>query len=367
MRKENKPEYTTVIYLVLLIFGLILLGCESKNKEKPSENKESEYVTELKEVPIPTDFKIQKLSERSYLIREADTLWISDPVVKVYEGMYEGEKAQLILVCRMGVEDNNYRYHTSFYQLGREAISSAPDGMEIRSDRITLGGDVFYQTESRFDAYDKYSYQLKFCFEFNELKYNYGYEFSFTPKETFGLYSKVFASEQFRKLTLGENYTETLNFKHSIDEKVLYGSEDDCYNCGYTSLVEPVFMDSTVFIVRQLEDTYMGGAHGMYYNTDYYNFSVGTGELIPLDDIVNMKSDDFNDFFYKKVKAQVWEEREYELDSKDFDEPHTFYTLPTDLVFVFPMYALGGGAWEKEVFISYTDLGPYLKMHLYNN
>ncbi|SHG26824.1 hypothetical protein [Dysgonomonas macrotermitis] len=366
MRKENKPKYTIVIYLILFISGLVLPGCGSKNKEKPSENKESEYVTELKEVPIPTNFEKQILRGKPYPIGDKDTVWISDPFIKVYEGIYEEQKAQLILVCRMGVEDNNYRYHTSFYQLGREAISSAPDGMEIRSDRITLGGDVLYRTEIGFRAYDKYSYRLKFCSAFKEMKYNYGYEFSFTPKTASGLYSKVFASEQFRKLTLGENYTETLNFKHSIDEKVLYGSEDDCYNCGYTSLVEPVFMDSTVFIVRQLEDTYMGGAHGMY-NTDYYNFSVETGKLIPLDDIVNMKSDDFNDFFYKKVKAQVWEEREYELDSKDFDEPHTFYTLPTGLVFVFPMYALGGGAWEKEVFISYTDLRPYLKMHLYNN
>lgn len=361
---------------ILLLLLLSVCSCnDHTNKPTGSGNlsrTDSVSVSTLDSVCLDVDFRVKKLSDTAYVLYY-DTLFIKEPFVKIYQASFHDKEALAILSRKMPMEDSGgYSEDLLFYLINKNGtvVYNQFDGYTVSENTLIVDNYELKESPLKFKAYDRFYYQLKFCAENNMLRYNYGYDFRITSSGSNSIYEKVFKSDLFRKITLGTDYKETLTFKHSIREDVLNGlSEDEaCYNYGNSSYIEPIFMDSVIFVVQELSNSYMGGAHGTYA-TDYYNFEVKTGEIISLEDLIDTDDDRVSNFLISKIEDYLYNEYgdiSYSVDKDSLAYLNSFYMRADGIVLVFAMYALGGGAWEKHVFISFEDLKPYLKMNPYS-
>lgn len=182
---------------------------------------------------------------------------------------------------------------------------------------------------------------------------------SFIPKAKTDLYSKVFASDAFLDLTLGESRDDLKKWGYRMTCDTVVSEEALFVEWDYTS-IRPARYDSVVFVVQTLNDMYMGGAHGMH-SSDTHNFDVKTGKLIDLTDVINTSSAVYTDLLKSKIN-EIYDFAEYNVDE---EQPSSFMLYANGIELTFPPYSLGGGFWEKSIFLTYQELDGVLKKQYY--
>lgn len=305
----------------------------------------------------------KQFSGSTFQLADGDTIRLEAPLAEVYDGTFNDKPIRVIHIHRMDTERMGYADYFYAYVDGQEE-SFQNKNFEIRNEGLYLRGNLLKKSSLKIKAYDGLAYQPKES-ALNPLAHNYDYRFSFVPADN-PLYAKVFNNSDFKRITLGENHTETLDLKHAINLEPLRGlsEEEACYSIGYVQTAEPSYVDSVLFNVLQFSYTYLGGAHGVY-STNYSCFRVSDGKRLELSDIISTDDELFAEFFEQKLSEFIKSENDYEL-SEGAHEWNSFYILPSGICFVYPMYSLGGGAWEKHFNLSFEELAPFLRQKLYD-
>lgn len=383
--------FTKTINLFALILTLILfLSCTTnstnRSKNQADTASSNNAITENPDTAELSNFQVRKLAEDCYIVRPDDTLRIQKPFIKIYEGIIEGRNVQAIveqhtemewlhysIYCSIYIEgDDGIRFGTFYeikkgiYRTNKEEKDAGEYECEYNGSELKVLHNgksyILKEADLKVDAFDRFDMKTFHCTEYSKYKLSYSYDFSFKAKKIPPLYSKVFSSNEFLNLTLGKPHSDISKWKHYVSEKIETDKDTDeetaCYNYSNHEYYSIMYADSAVFILKNLSHQYMGGAHGMY-STTYYNFDIKTGNIINLTDMVDIENEDYKTFFETKIKEVC------EIDVSAYTEidytPSTFLLLPKGIYYIFPPYSLMGGFWEKEVFISYQELRPYMK------
>ncbi len=387
-------------YILFLLVSAFLFSCESKKEEKktvvkPLAIKELQIVENEEELI----YKIDDNTVRLY----SDTLHIESPFIYSFDGTIEGKKIQIHLSNNLSSEYGGYYKSGSVYIDGEEeifacsfekdktgnfyeAIVSGYYASEERDKNICnlklynlLSDDMFIEC-----LYNKKTYKLYPSAEFPSYKCydaidytlydcrkQYAKEESmreFSEYRDYTFLAEIFSTnEKYKKIEAelkylisdendGKNYKKWQH-KFLIEKAV---EEGDFENSESLLIVNPIFIDSNIFVTSDFSYGYFGGAHGMM-TTDYKNYDVNTGQLIKLENIINTSSKDFIEFYNEEVKSTYGDS----ILDKEVSMSDKFFILPTGIVFSYAPYELlGFAAGEPHVFFSYEELKPFMKKNI---
>lgn len=363
--KKNKY----VIYLLLLLFPFISCSKLSTAKEEigdpvaeevPSfsfatsgeenveeeiENAKAQY-ERMKEKPI-LNFYTATINGQEVQVRESSAIGGEDEGAYIYVGLVgkeyieEDSEGADSIVVKNGVK--YLRHDGSEYPLSGNKLFD----IKLYSD---LDYKIIVANSIQPLGEDDYWHRVTTQYESKQ---------SFVPVSKTNLYDKVFASDAFLDLTLGEARDDLKKWSYRLHCDTLE-TDDVQFVQWDISKTSPLRFDSVVFIVQTVGDVYMGGAHGMGYSASY-NFDVKTGKLIELADIVSTNSHTYEQLLKDKIN-EAYDLSDYDTSN---EEPSSFTIYSNGIVLTFPPYSLGGGFWEKDIFLSYNELEKVLKKEYY--
>ncbi len=378
----------------------LLFSCKNNSKEQiPTTEPELEFTDNFSSDTILEsdliNFKTIKLSDLKYVIRPEDTIVLGKPVLKYFKGKVEGKDVQLWLRYSMLIGEevsfSFYDYSGTWYMEGDDGLTSVIfESKPIYSsgaiyegedgDRKLLYG-IYYtpsgnellvrdgskkiilqEADMRFEAYDIFVYENNYCREQNRLIGHWSYDYGFVVKSNSGgglSIPEFFGKSDSLKIPMS---------RHEVKTDVNMDDSDDgggaCFRSYSQSYRLPVYMDSVVCVITDFGYVDMGGAHGIF-TTLYENYDMKTGKQIDLTDILDIENDEFGEYHLRKLKEKFDSEGN-ELTASNLDNPSGFYMLPTGLCLIYPPYSLLGGFWEKDLFLPFEELRPYLKKQYYN-
>ena len=377
---------------------IMLVSCQSKNAEK-TENEviAAKPITEI-EIKKNADSLIYRIDENS-IVADGDTLKIEAPFIYSFEGKLDGEKKiQIHISNTLSTEYGGYFKKGTLYIDNQDEVFDfafeekkeknfytskvEKNYSEENSDRTICNLKLYNpSTEDMYIEcfYNKKTYKIYPSKNFPSYKCFDQIDYTlfdsraafkkeeamreFTPSRDYDFFAEILNNGiVYKALSSNLKYlsTDSLsiqnykkwkhNFivKKSTDENENYSSEN-------LNVISPIFIDSNIYVASRFSYNYMGGAHGML-RTEYDNYDVSTGKKIPVNQIINIDSDDFIEFYKNKVKSDYGDG----VISEEIPITHNFYILPTGITFSYAPYELlGFAAGEPTLFFSYEELKPY--------
>lgn len=163
---------------------------------------------------------------------------------------------------------------------------------------------------------------------------------------------KVFTQEDVQKL-VEKRYTDYI--AQAKEEKPI----------GFSDSIETLYLGQRNNIVSfsRMYQSYMGGAHGMYYR-EYINMDIRKQAIIGLDDLMSptnqakLRDALWNDY----INSRTYEQGEQPYANKeDFRISDSFYFTPNGITFVYPPYELGPFAeGEIELNAYFSQINEWL-------
>lgn len=401
MRHRINYYYLAIAFL-LLIFNISCKNKEAKevfafygslNTESTRANTDSLITLEYLK-----NFKTEQLGERKFVLQPGDTIQFDKPFLKLFTGQIDGKDAQLWLSKNMSIgeefsfdvydavgtlyiegDDIRYCYFADkkgqiYIDEERTYIFSRLIYDEILNTiSIEINTNLFTLQESnlRFHAYDSFRYENTLCQMEGispYLKSHWRYD-SFFGLDSVSLNREQSLSNQrFIKL-FGSDLLKKQISSYDIGRDVLIldtdnPDEDLCSRVYTQSIVKPLYLDSLIYITIDLGYVDLGGAHGMFI-TEYKNYDMKTGKEMKVEDVLDMSSSIFTDYNYNKIKNDLYNSENSNFLEVQVSEPSSFYILPSGIGLHYPGYSLGGGFWEKEVFLPYNEIKAFLKTDKY--
>ena len=367
---------------LISILAFVLISCGGTKKDENassvtiSKNAEPE-ATGNSNTPssLDTTFLVQELEKNVYLLNLTDTIFLEKPYIKLFTGEVGGRDAQLWLtyslpsmegLCTRYVRkaqlyidgDKNIHHFVSDGYVAMEEDDEPPYDYDYSDgdSKITIKTEnnrfILNESSTTFTAVDAFAYANVYCDFQDMIRSHWSYLFDF---EASGEDAAFFAEA---RLTAGLGALEKQ--KNNIKTEVLKDVQDDddmsyCYTMYDHTITQPLYLDSSVYVIATYSDVYMGGAHGIY-GTSYYNIDRKTGELLTLEDILDVTNEHFIEYYKNKLME------EFQLGSESTVEmPSDFFILPSGIWLHYPPYSLNGGFWEKEMFLPYYEIENYLR------
>lgn len=370
----------------------LLISCGNTKKDSSTSvvasltSTEQEAINDDESTPaIDTSFLVQELANNVYLLNPADTIFLDKPFIKHFTGEVDGREAQLWLMYSLPSMEGlctRYARKAHLYVDGDKDIHFfilddiypenyvvVDDDKEKSYDYEYINGDnkitiktvdgrfTLSESSTKLTATDAFGYANVYCDFQDMVRSHWSYRFDF------GVNENDEEAEFFANARLAAGLGELKKQKNNIKTEVLRDVEDDedesyCYTLYDHIVTQPLYLDSTIFVIATYSDIYMGGAHGIY-GTSYYNIDRKTGELITLEEVLDLTNEHFLEYHKNKLME------EYELEPDMVELPTDFFILPTGIWLHYPPYSLGGGFWEKEIFLPYHEIENYLRRDIY--
>lgn len=377
---------------------IILVSCQSKNAEK-NEVIITKPVNKI-EIKKNADSLIYKINENSIVAGE-DTLKIEAPFIYSFEGKLDGEKKiQIHISNTLSTEYGGYMKMGDLYIDGQDEVfdfafeekkeknfytSKVEKNYSSENSERTICNLKLYNlsTEEMFIEciYNKKTYKIypskNFpaynCFDqIDYTLFDSRAAFKkeeamreFTPSRNYDFFAEIISNDAtFDALNSNLKYlaTDSLSvqnykkWKHNFIVKKAT-DENENYRSENLNVTAPFFIDSNVFVASRFSYSYMGGAHGML-STEYDNYDVSTGKKVTINEIVNIDSEDFIEFYKNRVKSEYGDG----VLSMEIPITHNFYILPTGITFSYAPYELlGFAAGQPHLFFNFEELKPYRK------
>ncbi len=370
------------------VLVLAIISCGGAKKDSSMSSAADSIAIEQEAVnddSIDTTFVVQELAKNAYLLNLTDTIFLDQPYIKLFTGEVNGKDAQLWLtyslpsmegLCTQYVRkahlyvDGDKDIH--LFLLDDEYLGNytvVDDDKEKTydyeykdgSNKITIktAKGRFTLTEENtttFAPVDAFAYANVYCDFQDMVRSHWSYFFDFTVN------GNDEDAAFFANARLVAGLGELKKLKTDIKRTVLTDVKDDddesyCYTMYDHTVTQPLYLDSSIYVIATYSDIYMGGAHGMYA-TSYYNIDRKTGELITLEEVLDLTNENFLEYHTNKLM------QEYEIGPDMVEMPTDFFILPTGIWLHYPPYSLGGGFWEKEIFLPYYEIENYLRREL---
>ena len=381
------------------MIAIILVSCKSETKEEAIKSIIKTKATE--EIKISSNEKklIYDLNANTFVVN-GDTVHIEKPFIYSFEGIIEDKKIQVHLANFLTSEYGEYQKNASVYIEGENEVFNCYFERDKKNNYKTANVTDYYTSENSnnticklqifnitkanmylecdyngknyilkpstsfpsYKCFDEINYSLSDC----KVKFDKGEAMhKFVPHRNYSFLAEIVSTDKKYdniESKLKYLFTDSLdvkNYKKWKHEFTANGSkvEEDCYSSEILSNISPIFMDNNIFVTSNFTYTYLGGAHGMMV-TSYDNYDLESGKLIDLDEILNIGSTEFINFYEKEIKETFVDGI---LDENKILMSNNFFILPTGIVFSYAPYELlGFAAGEPHLFISYKDLQPFI-------
>ena len=385
--------------ILVLLFLILIVSCKNESKETNNKTISKPKAIEKIKIVSPEKNLIYSLDNNTIVVY-GDTLQVENPRIYSFDGLIENKKIQVHLMNSLENEFGDYQKTANVYIDGQEDVfscyftknkNSKIDEATVSSyyamrenDEVVCKLQLFnYATASMYlnckyngkiynlnlsttlpsyKCFDEINYSLYDCKKQNrenadvrEYVPNRSYNFLAEIVSIDAKYDKIESELKF----LATDSVSVLNhekWKHSFQVEKSK-NDDDCYVSENSAIASPVFIDENVFVMSTYSYNYMGGAHGIMV-TNYENYSVESGKIIELNDILNFSSNEFKVFYENKIKESFAEGL---LSESDIPMSDKFFILPTGIVFSYAPYELMGfAAGEPHLFINSKDLAPFI-------
>lgn len=386
-------------YAIIFIIICIIVSC--KNKKNTKEQFEDEIKSRIENLDEKNDTddsipsaSILKLNDSTYIL-DNDTFVVSKPFIYSFDGILNNKRVQIHLsnkvISEYGpylvsgiiyIDGNEDSYYFDYYDkdinkmttiskytyagedeiIGKIKINNIHQTnmsieLILNNKRCVLKPSKFMPSYKCYDRIEHILYNVPA--ENNKWRsyssQSRDYDFLAEIKSNNSWFNN-FVSKQKYLFTDSADLVNYKSWKNNFAIETA-NNEDESYSYESMSYVVPIYVDSFLYVCRQFTHVYMGGAHGMP-TTDYLNYDVQTGELIKLDDILDID----DPAFYKLYIDELKNANESFGLSDDVPVSQNFYLMPQGITFSYYPYEIAGfAAGEPSVFINYKDIYQFVK------
>ena len=385
--------------ILVLLFLILIVSCKNESKETNNKTISKPKAIDKIKIVSPEKNLIYSLDNNTIVVNN-DTIQVENPRIYSFDGLIENKKIQVHLSNSLENEFGDYQKTANVYIDGQDDVfscyfsknkNSKIDEATVSSyyamrenDEVVCKLQLFnYATASMYvnckyngkiyklnlsttlptyKCFDEIDYSLYDCKKQNrenadvrEYVAHRDYNFLAEIVSNDEKYDKI-ESELKYLATDSVSVVNHEKWKHSFQVEKSK-NDDDCYVSENSAIASPVFIDENVFVMSTYSYNYMGGAHGIMV-TNYENYSVESGKIINLNDVLNFSSNEFKVFYENKIKESFAEGL---MNENEIPMSDKFFILPTGIVFSYAPYELMGfAAGEPHLFISYKDLTPFI-------
>ena len=385
--------------ILVLLFLILIVSCKNESKETNNKTISKPKAIDKIKIVSPEKNLIYSLDNNTIVVN-SDTIQVENPRIYSFDGLIENKKIQVHLSNSLETEFGDYQKTANVYIDGRDDVltcyfkknknnkieeATVSSYYSMRdNDEVVCKLQLFNYTTANmylncnyngkiyklnlsttlpsYKCFDEISYSLYDCKKQNrenadvrEYVPNRSYNFLAEIVSIDAKYDKIESELKF----LATDSVSVLNhekWKHSFQVEKSK-NDDDCYVSENSAIASPIFIDENIFIMSTYSYNYMGGAHGIMV-TNYENYSVESGKIINLNDVLNYSSNEFKVFYENKIKETFAEGL---MNENEIPMSNKFFILPTGIVFSYAPYELMGfAAGEPHLFISYKDLTPFI-------
>ena len=385
--------------ILVLLFLILIVSCKNESKETNNKTISKPKAIDKIKIVSPEKNLIYSLDNNTIVVNN-DTIQVENPRIYSFDGLIENKKTQVHLLNSLETEFGDYQKIANVYIDGQDDVltcyfkknknnkieeATVSSYYSLRdNDEVVCKLQLFNYTNANmylncnyngkiyklnlsttlpsYKCFDEISYSLYDCKKQNrenadvrEYVPNRSYNFLAEIVSIDAKYDKIESELKFLT-TDSVSVLNHVKWKHSFQVEKSK-SDDDCYVSENSAIASPIFIDENVFVMSTYSYNYMGGAHGIMV-TNYENYSVESGKIINLNDILNFSSNEFKAFYENKIKESFAEGL---MNENDIPMSDKFFILPTGIVFSYAPYELMGfAAGEPHLFINYKDLTPFI-------